>query len=512
MRVKAKATLTLIVLLLIASALRFGYIAKDSLWIDEAFTVSWCSEGLQKMLLRIAREDRHPPLYCLLTSPLMHLFGVGENRFLTPLGEVLARFVSALCGVALVFVTALFALRVGGVVHAFICATLLALHPGAIRFSQEARPYMLYAFLSTLACLLFVECLSNTKRRGEIWLWLVSALSLLSCYMAIVPLLSRLICIVLLSTHQVWRKRLLRPFVADLMALMVLLLWLVFVMAQENAMGTKLGVTHLWHGVVVAFILNDFFGYEYGLSYTHTLILTLMVISFASCIIALIHAVCSARSALKDFDERQRIAFLLIIIWFTLHICIAFACPILIAEFNRWQRIIDGIVPVWLLVTWLSVGAKGGSIFRRLMVANARFAVALAILLNAIGTYNMMHDRSYFRDDWRGAAKFAMAHENEIDFIILNALIGPLPFGLYYTGKRSFIQIPSLVRDVERVKANAWLDDLLKRYKRILVIENRRWQTDPSNWLNRELKKRANVLVVWESSKISAKLYHVRRN
>lgn len=510
-QVKARAMLLLWVLLLIGFALRFGYIAKHSLWVDEAFTVSWCSEGLKRMLLRIAKEDRHPPLYCLLTSPLMHLFGISEHRFATPLGEALARFVSALSGVALIVVTVLFALRVGGVAHALLCATLIALHPGAIRFSQEARPYMLHVFLSTLACLLFVECLNSSKRGREIWLWLASALSLLSCYMAILPLLSRLICTVLLYTQQAQHKRSLRALVADLMALVVLLLWLAFAMTQENAMGTKFGVTHLWHGVVVAFILNDFFGYEYGLSHSRTLTLALLLISLASCLIALAYIVCSARSTLKDFDEQRRTAFLLLVVWFILHACVAFACPILIGEFNRWQRVIDGIVPIWLLVTWLSVGVKGDSLFRRLMVANARLAVASAILLHAIGTYNMMHDRNYFRDDWRGAGKLAMAHENEVELIILNAPAGSLTFRLYYAGRRNFTEVPSLVTDAERMRATAWLNEILGKHRRILVIENRLWQIDPTDWLNRELKKSAHVLMSWNGSRISAKLYQVKR-
>gem|GEM_PF-1972164 len=519
--------LFIVVLVLVASLIRLGFVTRQSLWIDEAFTVSWCSESLPRMLKRIASEDRHPPLYCLLSYPIMHISNCTSCPFESAgKCEALVRLVSVISGSALILVTALIGTRIGGIACALLSACLLMVHPGAIHFSQDARPYMLHALLSALACLLWIDAL---KRRDEgagskyggtniqlsryVALCIVSLLSLYSCYMAFVPWLARVLCASALLKRR--KDRIYSCLVAaDIIAASALMLWLAFVLSQPNVMGTKVTPTKTGIAVTMAFVMNDFVGYEYGLSHASAPILTLTLISSVACLTILaVTAYTALRNAARSNGEQSDEALNLMLVWLAMHLTLLFIAPSLTSEFNRWQRIIDGIVPLSLLLAYSAVHVHpaASSPFRRLITANARLMVAILLVLHCVGTYNQFHDSHYFREDWRGAAQFAMAHEDEFDFIVLNAPVGSLAFRLYYSGQRKFEDVPPLVTNAERKRASTWLQKLLSRHKRILVIECRSWLIDPTGWLSAQLERRARPIARWHSSKISTIVWEARK-
>lgn len=507
-------TLAFAMLIITAAAIRLCYITRQSLWIDEAFTVNWCSEKFTTMLRRIAGEDRHPPLYCMLSYPIMRIANCASCPFEHARGcEASIRLISAFSGVALILTVAFIGMRVGGIACALLSPCLLVFHPGAVHFSQEARPYMLYAFLSTLSCLLWIDAQRNARASKFIVLCIISSLSLYACYMAFIPWLARVLFAILLG----WHKRdasAPRLFAADLAAAVMLLPWLMFVFAHPNVMGTKLSSTSEGFSVVAAFILNDLVGYEYGLSQSPTPILALILVTTITFMISLVWAVQRAvGDVIQSHKPTESVeASLLMLIWLSIHFALLLMTPLLISEFNRWQRILDGIVPLSVVLSNYAAGARGSSasLFQSLKIASARLTVVLLMLLHVFGTYNQFHDSRYFREDWRGAAKFAMAHENEFDIFLLNAPVGSLPFKLYYSGRKRHINVPSLLSEAERKKGGVWLNKLLSKHKRILVIECRRWQVDPGGWLEAQLKRNADTVARWQSSKISATLYRIK--
>ncbi|MCS7253850.1 MAG: hypothetical protein RMK18_07785 [Armatimonadota bacterium] len=509
-----------------ALAVRLGFVTEQSLWIDEAFTASWCCESLPKMLGRIASEDRHPPLYCLLSYTIVRLTDCASCQFdSTGKCEISLRLVSVVSGAALIFVVSLIGMRIGGIACALLSASLLVLHPGAIRFSQEARPYMLYTFLSAFACLLWIEALNCGDRRSGtagkcdkirlssvVAFCIVSLLSLYSCYMAFVPWLARVLC----AGAQLRRRHntaSLHLLAADIAAMLALLFWLAFVLLQPNVMGTKVSPTETGVQVVAAFLMNDFVGYEYGLSQSASSVLTLTLIASITCAISVVSAVyMSLRSVTRYGEGQDREALMLMLTWLVIHLALLLIAPLLIHEFNRWQRVIDGIVPLSLLLACNAATARSAlsSLHKRLIVANTRLTIAILLILHCIGTHSQFNDSRYFREDWRGAAQFAMAHEREFEFIILNAPVGSFPFKLYYNGQREYKDAPSLVTEAERAAATTWLRNLLNRHRRILVIECRLWQVDPTGWLSAQLQRIATPRLTWHSSKISATIWEVK--
>jgi 4-amino-4-deoxy-L-arabinose transferase-like glycosyltransferase len=130
-------------ILLLAAALRFYNLSGQSLWADEGNSAALVRHSFIEIARRTA-FDIHPPFYYWLLKSWTFIFGTSEIGL---------RSLSALLGVALVYVigilgTRWFSPRVG-----LLAAFIAAVSPLQIYYSQEARMYMLLTLLSSLTVL-----------------------------------------------------------------------------------------------------------------------------------------------------------------------------------------------------------------------------------------------------------------------------------------------------------------------------------------------------------------------
>src|SRR5205085_11350120 len=162
-------------LVVLAAALRFVTIASQSYWVDEATTVQELHLSFGAMLHAVATNESTPPLYYALAWVWAKVFGTGEAGL---------RSLSALAGVGVVPVL-YFAGRELGSRRAGILAALLgALSPFLIWYSQEARAYMLFAFLCGLSLLFFSRALYRGVRRDLVFWAACSSLAVLAHFFA----------------------------------------------------------------------------------------------------------------------------------------------------------------------------------------------------------------------------------------------------------------------------------------------------------------------------------------
>lgn len=147
-----------IVVLVIAAALRFFYLGRESLWFDEAFSLAVATNLSLAEILNNAGQSVHPPLYYLLLHYWVQLVGVSEYG---------ARFLSA--GWSLLAVAAIY--RVGKTLFdgrvALFGMLLMTFMPFQIQYAHEARMYSLLLFLTTVSLFAFVKAL----RSGTIRWW-----------------------------------------------------------------------------------------------------------------------------------------------------------------------------------------------------------------------------------------------------------------------------------------------------------------------------------------------------
>ena len=129
-----------LVILLVATGLRFYRLDAQSFWNDEGNTARLVERPVA-LIIKGAAGDIHPPGYYLL----LHVWRTfaGESEFAL-------RAFSALCGVLTVAVAAAAGRYVGRRRVALGAALIVAVHPLSVYYSQEARMYALLGLVSAL--------------------------------------------------------------------------------------------------------------------------------------------------------------------------------------------------------------------------------------------------------------------------------------------------------------------------------------------------------------------------
>ena len=137
----------ILLLLLLATGLRFYRLDAQSFWNDEG-NAARAAERTIPLILAAAGGDIHPPGYYLL----LHYWRM-------PMGdsEFALRALSALCGILTVAVVYALGRDLLGAQAGLGAAFLLALSPFSVYYSQEARMYALLGLLSTLSTYLLTR-------------------------------------------------------------------------------------------------------------------------------------------------------------------------------------------------------------------------------------------------------------------------------------------------------------------------------------------------------------------
>lgn len=134
----------------------------QSLWLDEATSVLAAKMSITDLFIKFLPADFHPPLYYLLLKFWVSIFGSSE---------IALRIPSIIFGLGIVWTTYLISKKLFDKKVGLISALLASTSGLLIYYSQEARMYMMAAFLVSLAIYLF------TKKK---WFWFSLVLPLIA--------------------------------------------------------------------------------------------------------------------------------------------------------------------------------------------------------------------------------------------------------------------------------------------------------------------------------------------
>jgi 4-amino-4-deoxy-L-arabinose transferase-like glycosyltransferase len=172
-------------LTLLAAALRFATLGVQSYHHDEIVTASRVlRDGFWHAMDAVGFSESAPPLYYTLAWLWTQVTGTGEAGL---------RSVSAVAGVATVPVAYLLAAELRGRRAGLIAATLVAVNPMLIWYSQEARGYALFVLLTAVSLLFFVRTLDRGRSRDSRAWGIASALALATHYFAAFPIVAEAI-------------------------------------------------------------------------------------------------------------------------------------------------------------------------------------------------------------------------------------------------------------------------------------------------------------------------------
>jgi 4-amino-4-deoxy-L-arabinose transferase-like glycosyltransferase len=152
---------------LLAAALRFLWLGREGLWMDESASWLLTRGGLDR-LAGYLRADVHPPLYYLALWVWVRLAGASETGM---------RALSALAGTATVPLLWLLGRDLlGGAAGrraGVLAALLLAVSPYHVHYSQEAKAYALLLLFVTASAWMLLRACDAPAGRGELAAWAI---------------------------------------------------------------------------------------------------------------------------------------------------------------------------------------------------------------------------------------------------------------------------------------------------------------------------------------------------
>ncbi len=169
-------------ILCISVAARLIRLQMRELTGDEVFGLYAASLRFGEMLQFIALVDDHPPLFYAILWVWVRV-GLGAS-------ELTLRLLPAILGVATSVLAYILGTRLLGRRVAFLAATLVALSPFLVRWSQEARMYSLLSVLSLYSLYALVRLLEEDRLRYWVGYGLAMVASLYTSYSAALSLLA----------------------------------------------------------------------------------------------------------------------------------------------------------------------------------------------------------------------------------------------------------------------------------------------------------------------------------
>ncbi|MEP7163281.1 MAG: glycosyltransferase family 39 protein [Ferruginibacter sp.] len=185
----------LVLILLIASCLRFYKINFQSFWLDELHTAIEADPALSwgELFGYLRCCDQHPPLFLAIEKILFLIFG---NT------ELVARSFSGIAGVTGVWAIYLLGKELYSSKLGLIAATLCSFNYFHINYSQEARPYALVFLFACMSFYQLARLIKNPSWRNSLFYSLWTILMIYTHYFGLFTLISQIAIFIFFTFNQ----------------------------------------------------------------------------------------------------------------------------------------------------------------------------------------------------------------------------------------------------------------------------------------------------------------------
>jgi len=384
----------LFVILAVAAALRFHWLAAKSFWFDEGVSVAIARLDWYNFARILWRREANMSLYYLLLRYWLH-FG-GSEFFVRSLSVI---FAIASIPVVYLLGRRLFDSRVG-----LFAAALLATNAYYVQYSQDARSYTLMLLLCSLSSFYFLDGLREPSRRNRAAYILTSALAVYAQFFSLLLLVAQWLSLTLLDRNQIPRQnknewRWIALSVAPVIA------FVATTGAGPLRWVHRPGLQDLW---------------VFGLHLTGNGGALLLLGCAAACIAA-VAQIWPARKIRRVSWESWRYRFLLCWLFFPTLFTLAESLikPLFVARYF-----------IFCLPALLLLVACGLTRLRSNWLIAAALSVMLILSLRGTAGY-YKQDIDIQRDDWRDATKYLLSHAEPGDVLLFHVPMGRMPYEFY---------------------------------------------------------------------------------
>ena len=170
--VKRPEIIAVVAITALAAAIRLRHLGEQSIWIDEATSVTMATMPLRAMWHVVGAHETNMALYYLILRVWVALFGQSETAVRLP---------SALASIATVPVLYCAGRRMFGTTAGIVAALLLALAPSSALWAQQARGYSMEA-LGVAGSLLFFMRMLDRPSAGNLAGWTLTVAFAIHCH------------------------------------------------------------------------------------------------------------------------------------------------------------------------------------------------------------------------------------------------------------------------------------------------------------------------------------------
>ena len=430
---RSRLPLELIIAIAIATGLRMYQLGAESIWLDEAVSITMTEESWWYLLFEFPGQDPHPPLHYLLLKAWVTIAGNSEFS---------VRLLSALFAIATVpllyYLGRLMFDRFTGAA----AAIFFAVAPFQIWYAQEARMYSLFVMLTVASFLSLVLLSDNfTRNRAALYI-IVTSLMVYSHVYALFIVFTQAVFIGWrwLRLHDAGNEPLSLTLQQALQVFVgvgiVSAPWLMIFFSRLGESTDRVSWIETPGTDVFTQIFTLFsFGYTAeGMYHLSAPPLAFLAVA-ALCILLAIGWVWLGRSI--QFTEkwglsmasftREQAALQLLLLWLTLPIALSYVLSHLITPFLIF-RPMTAMAPAFLLL--LAIGARvlaSLSIPYRSLVPYVVIIILLSGMLIPLPSFYA----DDYKDQWRDAGAFVDDTAEPGDVVLISHPYNDYPF-LYY--------------------------------------------------------------------------------
>lgn len=393
----------------------------QSLWLDEAVQAI-TSKGSFSAIFSELQGDFHTPLYHVLMWAWVHLLGFSE---------IVLRLPSVFFGVATIYVVYLIAKNIFSKKHLFaeLSALLMAVAPFHIYYSQEARPYALVTFLTSLSMYFFLK---------EKWVkYLVSTvLAFYASYFVLFIILTQGLIILV-------RKKYFQ-YLYILISLLFFIPWLPMFLTQIKVGQQATMVLPEWGRLVNASFIKalplTFIKFTIGRitifnKIFYVVITGLLFLAYGG----LITKALLVREKFKVDNSK-----LIIFLWLIIPVILAWLISLAVPNYQPFRLLL--VLPAFYLI--LAIGIIS---FKSRILS---FLAFLFIFWVSVFSFLTYYFNPYFqREDWRGVVRF-IESQDKSTVALLPSATSDWPWRYYSSGKVEIVGVSSGAREINQKDFN----------------------------------------------------------
>ena len=442
-------SILVLAILLAALFLRLYNLGRESLWLDEVFSIKFAELSLSEIFFL---PENNPPLYSIIMHWWILLFGVSEFSVRLP---------SAIFG----FLTVFIMYKVGGKLFNIdvgkLSSLLMAFSAFHILYSQEARTYSLSVLLTLLSMYFFISLLSKVTYRILGGYLLSSILLMYShIYGLFIIIAQNIYFIVLFLLSREEKLNFKRWMLIQCTLIFLFAPWISVFVSQIREVQKDFWI----QSPRISSIIYSFLSYS-GSEWLLSLLLT--VSSFSLISYENLGGGMDGKYFFKSLESYQwRIRLLdtdkvyFLLTWLITPIVLPFIISLFSQPIYYTRYTIVASMAFYLLA------ARGIANIHNKYFKSSTIIIFIVLSLIPIWRYH----NNINKEEWREVAKYVDAYGRGGDLLLFNASYCMLPFN-YYSGSDLLVKkgFPEKNKNVDEENINK-LSEAVRGYDRVWVI------------------------------------------